>query len=160
MSGELPSAGHSRCLYNDRRKILIVCLDPIVCYRFCWLFCVVFLSSTSLSQFNIPLQISLSVQDIETILNTLIYDGKAEMILITDVTDKAGTSSHEMGGVQKKLYRAVKPVVPVPGLMRVPCGVCPVSIEKTFHLHYNFESMDLSFFRCSDLAMWRATSSF
>ena len=51
------------------------------------------------------------------------------MILITDVTDKGGTSSHEMAGVQKKLYRAVKPVVPVPGLMRVPCGVCPVSFS-------------------------------
>jgi len=65
-------------------------------------------------------KVSLSVQDIETILNTLLYDGKAEMVIISD------TSSNLEGIVQKKLYRAIKTLVPVPGLMRVPCGVCPV----------------------------------
>ncbi|XP_066911248.1 DNA-directed RNA polymerase III subunit RPC6-like [Clytia hemisphaerica] len=73
-------------------------------------------------------KVSLSVQDIETILNTLIFDGKAEMIIITDVSSTGSSStSHESNAVQKKLFRAVKPVVPVPGLMRVPCGVCPVA---------------------------------
>lgn len=68
-------------------------------------------------------QVSLTVQDIETILNTLIFDGKAEMIVVSD----GAMSNLEVGMVQRKLYRAIKPLVPVPGLMRVPCGVCPVS---------------------------------
>lgn len=67
-------------------------------------------------------KVTLSIQDIETILNTLIYDGKAEMIIVSD----SSTTSSDMGMVQKKLFRAVKPLIPVPGLMRVPCGVCPV----------------------------------
>lgn len=68
-------------------------------------------------------QVSLTVQDIETILNTLIFDGKAEMIVVSD----GAMSNLEVGMVQRKLYRAIKALVPVPGLMRVPCGVCPVS---------------------------------
>merc|ERR1712062_477590 len=73
-------------------------------------------------------KVTLSIQDIETILDTIIFDGKAEMILVAD-TSPASTSSAapptaEEG--QKKLYRSIKPLVSVPGLMRVPCGVCPV----------------------------------
>lgn len=52
----------------------------------------------------------LSVEDIEMILNTLIYDGKVEKI----VADKSN------------LYRAINPLVDPPGLVKSPCGVCPV----------------------------------
>lgn len=47
----------------------------------------------------------------EMILNTLVYDGKVERIL-------AGDGSN--------LYRAIQPLVTSPGLIRTPCGMCPV----------------------------------
>lgn len=64
-------------------------------------------------------KVTLTVQDMETILTSLIYDGKAEAITVFD----SGENSSMM---QKKWYRAIKPMIPVPGLMRIPCGVCPV----------------------------------
>ncbi|XP_073249039.1 DNA-directed RNA polymerase III subunit RPC6-like isoform X2 [Porites lutea] len=67
-------------------------------------------------------QVQLSEGDIETILNTLVFDGKAEMSLVAD--SSSNTSST---GGQKKLFRALVPLMPVTGLMRTPCGVCPVS---------------------------------
>jgi len=66
-------------------------------------------------------KVTLTVTDIETILNTLLFDGKAEMIIVSD----SSTTSTAMN-TQKKLYRSIKPLVTVPGLMRVPCGVCPI----------------------------------
>lgn len=64
----------------------------------------------------------MSVTDIETILDTLVFDGKLEM---TTVNDK---SSGKLGDyVEKKMYRAVKPILSSTGFVRVPCGVCPVS---------------------------------
>lgn len=67
-------------------------------------------------------KVQLSEGDIETILNTLVFDGKAEMSLVAD--SSSNTSST---GGQKKLFRALVPLMPVTGLMRTPCGVCPVS---------------------------------
>ena len=60
---------------------------------------------------------NLSVPDIEKILDTLIYDGKVERRL------QAG------GGVQEqlKLYRATQTLLPPVGLVKTPCGICPVS---------------------------------
>jgi DNA-directed RNA polymerase III subunit RPC6 len=58
-------------------------------------------------------QVQLSVEDMETILDTLLYDGKVERSVATD-------GSH--------LYRAVESLLPAPGIVRIPCGVCPVSI--------------------------------
>jgi len=58
-------------------------------------------------------KVELSIKDIETILNTLVYDGKVEKITAVD------------GGY---LYEAVEPLLPPPGFVRTPCGVCPVSI--------------------------------
>ena len=63
----------------------------------------------------------LSEGDIETILNTLVFDGKAQMSLVAD--SSSNTSST---GGQKKLFRALVPLMPVTGLMTTPCGVCPV----------------------------------
>ena len=62
------------------------------------------------------MQVNLSVPDIEKILDTLIYDGKVERRL------QAG------GGVQEqlKLYRATQTLLPPVGLVKTPCGICPV----------------------------------
>ncbi|KAK7105095.1 DNA-directed RNA polymerase III subunit RPC6-like [Littorina saxatilis] len=62
--------------------------------------------------------IKLTVNDIKDVLNTLIYDGK-----IKEITRVAAAGSTEEG---QKLYRLLKPLIPTTGLMRVPCGVCPV----------------------------------
>lgn len=67
-------------------------------------------------------QVELSMEDIETILNTLIYDGKVEMTIIAA---KEGTVRSVDG--QLKLYRGVNPIIQPTGLVKTPCGVCPVS---------------------------------
>lgn len=59
------------------------------------------------------------MDDIETILNTLIYDGKVEMTVSLGQSEKSART---------KMFRAIKPLSEPAGLMRVPCGVCPVSI--------------------------------
>ncbi|XP_043552271.1 DNA-directed RNA polymerase III subunit RPC6 isoform X1 [Chiloscyllium punctatum] len=66
-------------------------------------------------------KVELSMEDIETILNTLIYDGKVEMTIIAA---KEGTVGSVDG--QMKLYRAVNLIIQPTGLMRTPCGMCPV----------------------------------
>ncbi|XP_067681256.1 DNA-directed RNA polymerase III subunit RPC6-like isoform X2 [Haliotis asinina] len=64
-------------------------------------------------------KVQLSVEDIETILDTLIYDGKVERTLV------AGQGTAGDSG-QVRLYRAVRPVIQPTGLVRIPCGTCPV----------------------------------
>ena len=63
-------------------------------------------------------KVALSTKDIETILNTLVYDGQVEMDMVLDNTGN--------GVQQKRMFKAVKSLMPVPGLMKVPCGSCPV----------------------------------
>ena len=77
----------------------------------------------------IIIQVELAVEDIETILNTLIYDGKVEMT----VSLRTGATSSGTPG-QVKLYRAIQPLTQSAGLMKVPCGVCPVSLNKLFQI--------------------------
>lgn len=62
------------------------------------------------------------MDDIETILNTLVYDGKVEM---TVIAAKEGTVGSVDG--QVKLFRAVNAVLTPTGLIRTPCGLCPVT---------------------------------
>lgn len=74
------------------------------------------------------LQVQLSKEDIETILNTLIYDGKVERSLVAGQATASGDG-------YVKLYRSVQPLIPTTGLMRMPCGACPVSQHQTLHYH-------------------------
>ncbi|KAG1650907.1 DNA-directed RNA polymerase III subunit RPC6 [Nymphon striatum] len=62
-------------------------------------------------------KVTLSEEDIEEILNSLIYDRKVEKSIVPS-TD--GSSENI------KLFRVVEPMLPTAGLMRIPCGVCPV----------------------------------
>lgn len=71
-------------------------------------------------------QVDLSMDDIETILNTLIYDGKVEMTIIAA---KEGTVGSVDG--QVKLYRGVNAIIQPTGMVRTPCGLCPVSEPAT-----------------------------
>ena len=74
----------------------------------------------------------MSIKDIETILDTLRFDGKLEMTLVNDTS--AG-SSRPGEYNQKKLYKAVKPILTSTGLVRVPCGVCPVRFLLFFRMY-------------------------
>lgn len=60
----------------------------------------------------------LTVGKIEVILDTLISDGKIEKKVISG----------------DKLYRVINPLVDPVGLMKNPCGVCPVC--KIFKLDF------------------------
>ncbi|XP_027622146.1 DNA-directed RNA polymerase III subunit RPC6 isoform X3 [Tupaia chinensis] len=66
-------------------------------------------------------KVELSMEDIETILNTLIFDGKVEMTIIAAKEGTVGSVDGHM-----KLYRAVSTIIPPTGLVRAPCGLCPV----------------------------------
>lgn len=57
------------------------------------------------------MQVDLTPEDITSILNTLIYDGKVEKISKADL----------------EYYLAAEPMLDTTGLTQVPCGVCPVS---------------------------------
>ncbi|KOB57702.1 DNA-directed RNA polymerase III subunit RPC6 [Operophtera brumata] len=56
-------------------------------------------------------KVILDVEDVITILNTLVYDGKAESTVYPDGT---------------KVFRAIESLIPPPGLVQVPCGICPL----------------------------------
>ncbi len=64
-------------------------------------------------------KVQLKPDDIETILDTLVFDGKAEKTV-------QASASNEGGGGEVKFFRAVEPLLPPTGLMRTPCGGCPV----------------------------------
>ena len=57
-------------------------------------------------------KVQLRLEDIEAILDTLVFDGKVEKTI----------KDHD-----KKYYRSIEPLVPTTGLVRIPCGICPVS---------------------------------
>lgn len=56
-------------------------------------------------------KVNLDEEDLETILKTVVYDGKAERVVQSD-----GSS----------LYRAINSPLVAPGLVQMPCGICPV----------------------------------
>ncbi|XP_019525797.2 DNA-directed RNA polymerase III subunit RPC6 [Aedes albopictus] len=56
-------------------------------------------------------KISLDEDDLETILKTVVYDGKAESIPTAE---------------GKYLYKAIEAPMSSPGLVQMPCGICPV----------------------------------
>ncbi|XP_074598390.1 RNA polymerase III subunit F [Brevipalpus obovatus] len=62
-------------------------------------------------------KVALSNSDIENILETLVFDGKVEKQLSVDTSSNINT------------YRAIQQITVPNGLMRMPCGLCPVSDE-------------------------------
>ena len=74
-------------------------------------------TSKEVAQFISDLGISkvqLKQEDIESILDTLVFDGKVEK------------SSSFKDGEEIRLYRAIEGLLPTTGLVKIPCGVCPV----------------------------------
>ncbi len=77
------------------------------------------ISSTEVASFINEMGIatvSLTVGDIELILDTLIYDRKIEKI--STMIKETGTKSN--------LYRSIKPFITSAPIVRNPCGICPV----------------------------------
>lgn len=56
-------------------------------------------------------KVELDEDDLETILKTIVYDGRAQRVLQTDGT---------------YLYKAVDTLLPAEGIVQNPCGICPV----------------------------------
>jgi DNA-directed RNA polymerase III subunit RPC6 len=78
-----------------------------------------FLSSKEICQVISDMKIlkfNLTVEDIETILDSLVFEGKVE---------KSTTSDGNCDGQVKK-YRTVVQPLPFASITRNPCGVCPV----------------------------------
>ena len=68
-------------------------------------------------------KVDLSSDDIETILNTLVYDGKAERNVMSTSTLSASSSNNE----NVFLYRAVDSTLAKgSSFVRTPCGICPL----------------------------------
>lgn len=71
------------------------------------------------------LKVDLSLEDIEMVLDTVVFDGRAEMSMTAASQGDATSTSYV------KLYRAISPLISPTALMRTPCGMCPVSRECT-----------------------------
>ncbi|XP_063977555.1 DNA-directed RNA polymerase III subunit RPC6 [Diachasmimorpha longicaudata] len=100
---------------------------------------VTFASSKEVWKFISDLGISkvkLSVEDLEMILDTLVYDGKVERIIAGD---------------GNTLYRAITPIVKAPGLIITPCGLCPVRKNCC-------DLGDVTPMKCQYLTEWLETS--
>ncbi|XP_046631389.1 DNA-directed RNA polymerase III subunit RPC6-like [Daphnia pulicaria] len=79
-----------------------------------------FLSSKEICQMISDLNIvkvNLTVEEIEAILETLVYDRKIEMRMVSD------------GDEQIKTYRTVETLLSSAGVVRIPCGVCPIIVK-------------------------------
>lgn len=63
-------------------------------------------------------KVNLDEDDLETILKTVVYDGKAERIA-------------QING--SWLYRAIESPLTPPGLVQMPCGICPVIKNCSTH---------------------------
>ncbi|XP_053947069.1 probable DNA-directed RNA polymerase III subunit RPC6 [Anastrepha obliqua] len=56
-------------------------------------------------------KVHLDEDDLETILKTVVYDGNAERVMMSDGSF---------------VYRAINAPLAAPGLVQMPCGICPV----------------------------------
>lgn len=63
--------------------------------------------------------VKLTVNNIQMILDTLIYDGKAEVQMSIQ-------QDREDGGDIQRLYRVTRTILQDTGFSRIPCGVCSV----------------------------------
>lgn len=68
----------------------------------------------------------LSEDNIRMILDTLVYDGRAVVTVMSAQQGQQQLVQDKDGDIQR-LYRATKLVLQDTGFSRIPCGVCPVS---------------------------------
>lgn len=71
-------------------------------------------------------KVQLTIKDIESILETLVFDGKVEKrITISDQSNSSASSSNS----SLSMYRIINATISSTGLMRIPCGRCPLIME-------------------------------
>lgn len=71
-------------------------------------------------------KVELGLEDIETILNTLVYDGKVERTIMSTSTLSSSSSS---SAEHVYLYRAIESTILTgkgSSFVRTPCGICPL----------------------------------
>ncbi len=69
-----------------------------------------------------------TVEDIEAVLETLVLEGKIEMCTVSD-----GNCDGQI-----KTYRTIETLLPSAGIVRIPCGVCPVIKMLLFFVFITF----------------------
>ena len=74
--------------------------------------------AASINQMGIA-TITLTDRDIESILDTLIYDGKIEKIV-------GNSTMRKENETKSNLYRSIKSMIEATPIVRNPCGICPV----------------------------------
>ena len=68
-------------------------------------------------------KVELNIDDIETILNTLVFDGKCERSIVSSASSSLGSKQE----AAISLYRAIEPILKSDkgsALIRTPCGIC------------------------------------
>lgn len=120
-----------QCYHFIKRRLLTASSKDFVEARDCSL-----VSSVEVKEYIDELKIStikLTLQDIEMVLETLVFDGSIEKIVEEKQTpdndivksEKVLTSDEEDGTNLVYKYRALSKSVISTGVMRVPCGQCP-----------------------------------
>ena len=69
----------------------------------------------------------LTEDNIRMILDTLIYDGRVEVEVVSGGGSQGEEGSSYGRDSLQRLYRVSKPVLLDTGFSRIPCGICPVS---------------------------------
>ncbi len=70
-------------------------------------------------------KVELNIEDIETILNTLVFDGKCERSIVSSASSSLGAKQQQETTIS--LYRAIEPILKSDkgsALIRTPCGIC------------------------------------
>ena len=67
----------------------------------------------------------LSVDNIRIILDTLVYDGSAEVEVTAVMGDGRDDEAEDEGTL--RLYRVARQLIRDTGFNRIPCGICQVS---------------------------------
>ena len=83
-------------------------------------------------------QVRLTNEDIVSILDTLVYDGSAEVEVSLSRGDRVSMEMEEKGGETQRFYRVSKAVFKDTGFNRIPCGICPVSFCFLFFVFFFF----------------------
>lgn len=124
-------------------------------------------SSSEVKEYIDELKISnvqLSLQDIEMVLDTIVFDGQIEKIAVEKRPDPTSTAKvpvkvektltsdeeDQESGNHTYYYRALVKLVDSTGLMRVPCGQCP-------HIHECRPGAVINPEKCLYFERWFAT---
>ena len=99
-----------------------------------------------IKQSNIS-RVELTIENVRTIINTLIYDGKVDPVRRGGIGYGGSSYSTEYGSEEGLMYRPTKLSVPHNEMTNVPCGLCPVA-------HLCSDEGDITPAKCPYLEEW------